>query len=1512
MSDADFNNVMKRSLFSSSISRRLGKTLAVTSLLLSVITTFSVQSAIRIIGPQEEAQPQATSEPLSRAATPSTRGRSAVGPTRDSDTLWSIASRYQPNQSVSVYQTIGAIFRLNPSAFEDANIHGLMPGSTLVMPSLAEIRRESTDDVAQRLQIDQARKEAQRTVNRRPLSEQVPAPKPKAPVTPTVAPMPAPETAMAEDKKSMMDDAKSKEAMADTDGVMSEKMADAGEKMTPPKPDMMGVQDQINESDMQMGKLVESNHILKIRLAEVQNELSALKEQMTVDQELTGEIKEFLEVQRVRQAKMETKEPSFLETLMNSPLMLATVAIIPALLVIGAAAFIIMRRRKSDDAEEPEGLDGEVPDDMNVIMVPEVEDDTDELVLEDDELEVTEDTDADDLFGDDSMFDSELDDINLSDSLELSEEPEESGVSIDDEFEAGSDISLDDDFDASSELNVAASSDDAIGLEDMERALDEMADNEEKELSPDEALAAAWEQSLAGGDDGDVDDIDALLNAEQSGGSDTEENTADDSPDDILTDDDLNDALFDKVLEGEPEVDLSQDIDLSDDDAPVAPVAAEASGQDDIDDIFSANEASGQDDIDDIFSANETSGQDDIDDIFSANEASGQDDIDDIFSANETSGQDDIDDIFSANEASGQDDIDDILNATEASGQDDIDDILNATEASGQDDIDDILNVTETSGQDDIDDILGETETLLDELVDDVDENGEAIVSEDIDDSDDLSITSDSDDVDISESDALLDAFLNGDDDEDALDETTLLDESVDDDDLLDEVLGESADDEEVDLGETDVLLDELLGDDDLDDESAVLDELPEDGDDLLSLDDEDLLLASSDADEMSSDDLSSFDDPLDIDGVTDSADDDNTTSEDTDEKKSEETLDADTLSALDVMDDPSESDDDVEAPLETPVDEALESDESADELSVLLDSVVEDETTDEQADASSIDTDELDALVSDDVESDEIVPEASETEMGLLDDVLENSLDEENDAFSELEDTVNVDEEDIAGLIAEDESVELETEPEASDSDLALLDSLLDDVDDSDEEQQAEESEKAVESAGDTEPLEVPASDAELHVADDDTPLDLSDFPEYDEEAALADSEADAPNAERESTAPNASASDEEQDASDDEFDLSSLPEYTEEDAAAEFDVPSSRNDLDVPTSSLIEQALRNNDVAVESENETGVEDNVSAPSDLGDTDLGEADIGEADIGEADIGEADFGATENHTLAFPPVDAISIDDLGEFDEEDALGAALDEQRELDEAVPPNSHGEFSQPSAPQSLAMEMDELSSLEDDAHQVAGLNMDALLSESMDDEPMALSGFETDNDLATLETLETDDETSFDSDDLSFPDDESDIWQAEMEPEPELETEDWSEQPEILGNDVKDMDLDGDLEGLLEDAESELIEESSSDDAYISIEELMKDDGSPQDDPDTVPMDLNVGLDDFPDVLGDIEPADVDSSGEAATNMDLAKAYLEMNDVDGALQLLEKVMRGDDAALKAEAKQMIENLN
>ena len=118
--------------------------------------------------------------------------------------------------------------------------------------------------------------------------------------------------------------------------------------------------------------------------------------------------------------------------------------------------------------------------------------------------------------------------------------------------------------------------------------------------------------------------------------------------------------------------------------------------------------------------------------------------------------------------------------------------------------------------------------------------------------------------------------------------------------------------------------------------------------------------------------------------------------------------------------------------------------------------------------------------------------------------------------------------------------------------------------------------------------------------------------------------------------------------------------------------------------------------------------------------------------------------------------------------------------------------------------------------------------------------------------------------------------------------------------------------DLEGLLEEAKSELIDTTSMDDGFISIETLLKDDGIPQEDPDSLTLDLDVGLEDFPDVLSDVIPTDVDAQGEAAAYMDLAKAYLEMNDLDGAIELLEKVMQSDDVQLKEEAQRMIENIN
>lgn len=78
---------------------------------------------------------------------------STLGPTGASDTLWTIASRVRPNDSVSMQQVMLAIQDLNPNAFIDNNINRLKRGEVLRVPTLEQIqsrtRAEATRLVAQ-------------------------------------------------------------------------------------------------------------------------------------------------------------------------------------------------------------------------------------------------------------------------------------------------------------------------------------------------------------------------------------------------------------------------------------------------------------------------------------------------------------------------------------------------------------------------------------------------------------------------------------------------------------------------------------------------------------------------------------------------------------------------------------------------------------------------------------------------------------------------------------------------------------------------------------------------------------------------------------------------------------------------------------------------------------------------------------------------------------------------------------------------------------------------------------------------------------------------------------------------------------------------------------------------------------------------------------------------------------------------------------------------------------------
>ena len=78
-------------------------------------------------------------------------GPGEYGPVQRNDTLWKVASQVRPDTGVSIEQTMLALLRANPEAFQDNNINNLKAGVILRVPSRedmmsvsrAEARRES-------------------------------------------------------------------------------------------------------------------------------------------------------------------------------------------------------------------------------------------------------------------------------------------------------------------------------------------------------------------------------------------------------------------------------------------------------------------------------------------------------------------------------------------------------------------------------------------------------------------------------------------------------------------------------------------------------------------------------------------------------------------------------------------------------------------------------------------------------------------------------------------------------------------------------------------------------------------------------------------------------------------------------------------------------------------------------------------------------------------------------------------------------------------------------------------------------------------------------------------------------------------------------------------------------------------------------------------------------------------------------------------------------------------------
>ena len=93
-------------------------------------------------GGSAASQAQPDPDTVASNATPAPSGM-AYGPVRRTETLWSIAARLRPDNSVSVQRMMLAILEANPNAFEFSNVNALNAGSTLRIPTRDEIGPDS-------------------------------------------------------------------------------------------------------------------------------------------------------------------------------------------------------------------------------------------------------------------------------------------------------------------------------------------------------------------------------------------------------------------------------------------------------------------------------------------------------------------------------------------------------------------------------------------------------------------------------------------------------------------------------------------------------------------------------------------------------------------------------------------------------------------------------------------------------------------------------------------------------------------------------------------------------------------------------------------------------------------------------------------------------------------------------------------------------------------------------------------------------------------------------------------------------------------------------------------------------------------------------------------------------------------------------------------------------------------------------------------------------------------------
>ncbi|MCR9547704.1 FimV/HubP family polar landmark protein [Vibrio antiquarius] len=1403
------------------------KRLLAALVLMSATQTSSVVQAegIRLVGPSGEVQSSPSyAEDIERAlpAPPAnTQPSRFFGPTGENQTLWSIASELRPSRGVTVQQTLLAIYRINPQAFENQNIHELIPGSRLRVPSLEQVQSATTEQAVAIMKAHEAKLKQPKPTNRATPAQRVTEqPKPQIKVEPKPV-APKPETTVAAEPKPVQKTIPVIPAPPVNTSPQGEKQVSA-------------LKDKLQGSQSELESLEEKNHRLRLMLSEVQSEVETLKNELNDEERIRSEVEKLLAEERQRLAEQQRMQPSTIDKILSNGWLVGLAALIPGALLALLVVMLLGRRSKNKE-EEPAEQSPQETDPLAAPIGLAATDELDEELTLDDELFADEDINTQatqeekpDL--EEDVF-ANLDDEELDFNLEGDDDPF-AGIGDDGDLDVGLD-----EFESSNNGIQVNGEEKALGLEEMERALDEVAPELEV-LDDDEAGFDLSDDTNEKADSLSDDAFAELLAADEP---------SEELPSDTV-DQDMLDDLFAELG--------NDDFDLDTDEPELKqPVS---------DDDFSAGEAS-DDDIDKLLAQYEQP-------VTEPTEVEGDASEDAVLDENST------------------DLLDELIDFDEDETDDEFDP-LNELEA-----------LSGFEGDDSIEELDADSTDLLDELIDDVtpELDEETGTETELDPFDDLIREDESPAQTKSEEEELLASLGFGEPDDEKpssiaesepAHEEPEIESGLDIDALLSDSQPDpqqTAPEQPLTEPETDsepFSSDEFLGD---------LEDLSPENDPLMSeLDD----LFESDSEELQPTEQENADFSAELDALFDTEDDlaqqqVEEPQAEIEESSPQQEEDANSKSTQDASVEPDakvppQVETEEDAPAFTPTPNTVENEFGVpQEEDWLLDEPeLESETQPEQ---------EQNSGKKSEPESSEL---ASETDSAT-------NAEEEFD-FDELELPEFSEEDALASMAGEPTFDDPESiEPERSEADSATEAEEEFDFDELELPEFGEE-EALASMAGepafdDPESIEPERSEVESATeAEEEFDFDELELPEFSEEDALASMAGEPTLDEPESIEPERSEAESATEAEEEfDFDELELPEFSEEDALASM---AGEPTLDEPES--IEPERSEAESATEAEEEFDF-DELELPE-FSEEDALASMEEEPELPSSETADIEPISGEDEELSFDD------QDLPEFNEEDVLAS-------MNESAPetPNVETETSRPTLQadndhdalfevfaqqngfdtepevQPTATEGEPLSDLDDESSMAnllaedassevfeGQLDSDTIASAGMDFETMLDVGDDWDGFKPAADSVSSTEDV---------PEDQRDVWNSsDALSQPEIAQENWAEQSDLDDFDPKKNQ-------------------------FMTIDELMAQVDKEGGEFEEEDLKLDVGLNEFPDVIGEIGDVDVDSNAEAAGKLDLAKIYLEMNDSQGAIKLLEEAIVYGEDDIRREAKSLIDAIN